>query len=230
MITVILSGLLLGLISSLHCVGMCGPLVMSLPFLGRDTSPALNLVIYNTGRITTYVLLGILFAFLGKQFYLAGFQKGLTILLGSLLLLFALIQFFPISKRKQILGFSWINKAIIHLSKKKSLGSLWLMGMFNGALPCGMVYLAIAASLAFQPIIHNAAYMLFFGIGTLPLLLGTGFLGWKINLSTRQKILKVIPIYSLILGVILILRGMELGIPFLSPILPQKLNEFIHCF
>jgi sulfite exporter TauE/SafE len=230
LITIIISGLLLGLVSSLHCVGMCGPLVMSLPLMGRKTSPVISMMVYNGGRITTYVLFGLIFGIFGRQLYMAGFQKGLTIMMGLFLLGFALYQWLPKSKNGIMGWFGWINVYLLKLSKNPSTGALWLMGMLNGCLPCGMVYIAIASSLAFQPVLHGGIYMFFFGMGTLPLLLGAGFLGWKINIATRQKILRLIPVYSMVLGVVLILRGMELGIPMLSPMLPQKLNDFIHCF
>lgn len=210
-------------------MGMCGPLVMSLPFLGKKDRPILNMLIYNTGRIATYLVFGMVFHFFGRQLYLAGLQKGLTIIMGVFLLGFALYQWIPKKFNSINKPFAWIHKAFLQLSKKSSRTSLFLMGMLNGCLPCGMVYLAVASSLVFQPMLHGTIYMLCFGIGTLPLLIGTGYLGLNIKHSTRQYLLKIVPIYTFVLGVVLILRGMELGIPLLSPILPQQLNDFIHC-
>ena len=223
MIQVIITGFVLGLISSFHCVGMCGPLALSLPVHHlvklRQTAA---IFLYNIGRVVSYSLIGVLFGLVGRTIYLAGFQQWFSIVLGIAMLLISIQYFFG----GNALHPKWMNglhrsiqQLMMRVLKSKNMFGYLLLGMANGLLPCGMVYLAIAGALTTNELIKSVLFMSFFGFGTLPAMFILGFLGVKVNLVTRQHIKKMMPYIAVVMAVILILRGLNLGIPFISPVL-----------
>jgi sulfite exporter TauE/SafE len=208
----------LGLVGSLHCAGMCGPLALALP--GTAISPsrfALGRVAYNLGRIITYCLIGLIFGLFGKTLFLAGVQRWISIALGIVLItgLFA--------SRKLALWkpVTWLvnqlKTRMSELLRQRSLASVGLLGLLNGLLPCGLVYVAAAGATATGNVISGAIYMAAFGAGTLPMMLAIGLGGKLVPFSLRLKLRAAIPISVFILGILLILRGMSLGIPYISP-------------
>ena len=209
---------LLGLVGSLHCAGMCGPLALALPAAG-NTTPAyvLGRVAYNAGRIVTYCLLGIVFGLAGWTFLLAGLQRWVSIALGVALLLglFAsrkLAQWNPVT--------SAVNQLKSRMSvvlRRRSFAALAVLGLLNGLLPCGLVYVACAGSAATGGVLAGARYMAAFGVGTLPMMMAISLSGKLVPTSLRLKLLKAIPVCVFLLGTLLILRGMSLGIPYVSP-------------
>lgn len=220
-ITLILAAIGLGFASGFHCLGMCGPIALS---LGLSKSKQVNFQIqnltYQLGRIITYSFLGALVGIIGEGFHLAGFQKYLSIFAGLLLITMALFSFGGDFASK----IPSINKALlkvkINLSKllqKTDYSSRFLTGALNGFLPCGMVYMALTASLAAGGVWQSASFMLFFGLGTFPFMFAAVLFGNILNATVRNKILKIVPIFMLLLGALFILRGMELGIPYVSP-------------
>lgn len=221
-IALILSALTLGFASGFHCIGMCGPIALS---MGLTRKQAANFYLqnltYQFGRILTYALLGGLLGIIGQGFEFAGFQSYLTIAVGILLVIMALFSFGGKDFASRI---PLINKGLLRvkmklgkLLQKADYKSRFMTGLLNGLLPCGMVYMALTASLAAGGIFESALYMVFFGLGTLPFMFGVVLAGNLITQSLRLKLVKIIPVIMLILGFMFILRGMELGIPFLSP-------------
>jgi sulfite exporter TauE/SafE len=103
------------------------------------------------------------------------------------------------------------------------------LGMANGLLPCGMVYLAIAGALSATEFTNSVLFMSFFGFGTIPAMFILGFVGMKVNVLTRQNIRKLMPYVAVSMAVILILRGLNLGIPFISPVLAGPPPAAIVC-
>jgi sulfite exporter TauE/SafE len=201
---------------------MCGPIAFALP-LSRDNMPrmTLQIVLYHTGRLMTYSLIGILFGLFGKGLYLAGFQQRLSILVGILMILFILFpsgKFQKINILKPLYGFmGTIKSRLGHYLKLRSLPSFFLIGFFNGFLPCGLVYIAVFGSLATGSPEQGGLYMFMFGLGTVLLMSAAAIFGNFVNISFRNKIQKAIPIFVLIIGVLFILRGLGLGIPYISP-------------
>lgn len=182
---------------------------------------ALQIVLYHAGRLITYSLIGILFGLFGKGLYLAGFQQRLSILVGILMVFFILFPSKHLQKiniLKPLHGF--INKVksrLGHYLKLRSLQSFLLIGFFNGFLPCGLVYIAVFGSLATGSPEQGGLYMFMFGAGTVLLMSAAAIFGNFVNISFRNKIQKAIPIFVLIIGVLFILRGLGLGIPYISP-------------
>ena len=218
---IFISGFVLGCISSFHCVGMCGPLALSLPLASYSTSKkVLGIVLYNLGRVTTYSFLGLLFGFLGRQIFIAGFQQMFSIVIGVLILFFFLLSKF----KKKASGFGPANRFYIKvqsvvagLLRIRNLPGFYLTGLANGLLPCGMVYLAITGAMATSNPLQGMEFMAAFGIGTMPALMLLSFAGFIISMQARSFIRKLTPYAFLLMGVLLIMRGLNLGIPYLSP-------------
>ncbi len=214
--------LTIGLIGSFHCIGMCGPIVVALP-LKKHTliSKISGAILYNSGRVITYSILGILFGLLGQGIHMAGFQQLTSILLGVAMIISVLFPFFfreKITIGKLFSGFS--ARLIVRLRKlftDRSYFSLLMIGLLNGLLPCGLVYVAIAGAISSGTVLNGALFMMLFGMGTIPLLLIATLASDAIGQRLRRKMQKMVPYFVFLLGVLFILRGMSLGIPFISP-------------
>lgn len=220
-ITLIFAALGLGFASGFHCLGMCGPIALS---LGLSKKQQVNFhlqnLTYQLGRILTYSFLGAIVGIVGEGFQLAGFQKYISILAGILLITMALFSFGGDFTSKIPAISNALLKVKINLGKllrKTDYSSRFLTGVLNGFLPCGMVYMALTASLAAGGIWQSSTFMVFFGLGTFPFMFAAVLFGNILNATVRNKILKIVPVFMLILGALFILRGMELGIPYVSP-------------
>jgi len=201
---------------------MCGPIAFVLPVNKTNKlQTALGTALYHLGRILSYSIIGLLFGLLGKGLYLAGFQQRLSIVIGVLMILIVLIptkflnKFHLTRPLYQIIG-KVKSKLGLYL-KKSSLKALFSIGFFNGFLPCGLVYMALLGAISTGDLLDGAAYMAVFGLGTIPLMTGAVYLGNFLKVSVRNKIQKAIPIFVIIIGLLFILRGLGLGIPYVSP-------------
>jgi len=217
-----LSALLLGLAGSLHCVGMCGAIAVALPLdrnsWWRRISGAL---LYHLGRSITYSIMGVIFGLIGAGLSLAGFQRWLSIITGAVMILVVLFPaLFKNPFTTNFSLFSKIRNGFQSLFAKRSLPALLGIGLLNGLLPCGLVYIALAGALGTGGVAEGALFMLVFGIATAPLLFVVSILGTVISINLRQKLAKAIPVIVVIIGLLFILRGLNLGIPFISP--PEK--------
>jgi uncharacterized protein len=218
----LIAALFLGIISSLHCIGMCGPIALLLPVDRANTSrKALQILLYHLGRLTAYGVLGFVFGLLGRGFYLAGMQQQLSIVVGILMIAIALIP----EKVFARYNFSQpVYRAIAavksHLGqqfKRKSPDALFTIGLLNGFLPCGMVYAALFGALAMPRLTESVGYMLLYGLGTMPLMSLVVYAQSWITVPVRQRLQQLIPVVAVGIGVLFIVRGMGLGIPYLSP-------------
>jgi len=212
---------LLGLFGGMHCIGMCGPIALAIPGRQGAVANLLHKSLYNTGRVITYTILGLFAGLIGQGFSFAGWQQGLSIFLGIFLILIMVITKsgnlnIPSGRFLSNLT-NGIKRYFAKFLKRRSMGSALAMGMVNGLLPCGLVYIALAASIAGGSIESGAMYMLVFGLGTFPVMLGVSLVGNFIGPAVRQKIYRLVPVFIVTLGVIFILRGMNLGIPYVSP-------------
>jgi sulfite exporter TauE/SafE len=216
------TALLFGLMSSFHCAVMCGPILLATSTGTNQSILQSTRLIYHLGRISTYALLGALMGLIGEGLYLAGLQQGISIVSGLLILLFIFLPKTPSLLFKGT-GMNKISSGFkslfAKLLQRRGLTSQFLTGSINGILPCGMVYIAMAAAASFKTPVDSMAYMVLFGLGTLPMLLFISLSGTLITFNFRSKINKVIPYTSALLGVIFILRGMSLNIPYLSPVI-----------
>ena len=232
----VLSAFLLGLLGSFHCVGMCGPIAFMLPLDRKSKAKKLlQLSLYHLGRIFTYSFIGLLFGLLGKGIYLFGVQQKISIAMGVLMILIILIpqrQFNKYNFSKPIYKLiGKIKSALGKELKKKSPDTFFSIGFLNGFLPCGLLYMAIFGSLAFEGIATSALYMVLFGLGTVPLMTAVVFAGNFFGPHFRKKIQKAIPVFVVLIGCLFILRGMGLGIPYVSPkdVPVQTANSTYEC-
>lgn len=216
------SAFLFGLISSLHCIGMCGPIAMMLPVDRKNPSKKVTQILtFHLGRITAYATIGFVFGFLGKGFYLAGIQQQLSIFIGIMIIFIVLIPVKLFSKynfsQPIFKIISNIKTALGNQFKNKSYKSLFTIGLLNGFLPCGMVYVALFGAIAMQSPVYGSFYMILFGLGTIPLMSSVIYMNSFLSISVRNKIQKVIPLVAIGIGCLFILRGLGLGIPYISP-------------
>lgn len=213
-----LTAFLTGLFGSFHCAGMCGPIAFALP--GRKDEGAifyLGRFLYNFGRMSSYALLGVISGAFGMGLKLAGFQQGLSIAAGILIILSVSYSYF-IKKGSSINPFSWMpQKLIQQLFHSKSIYALAFIGMMNGFLPCGFVYIAIVGASVTQGLWDGALFMLCFGLGTLPMMYGVSVLGQFLSSNFRSKLNRLSPLLAFLIAGLFILRGLNLGIPYVSP-------------
>jgi sulfite exporter TauE/SafE len=213
---------LIGLVGSLHCIGMCGPIALMLPV---NSENKLNYFtgrfLYNSGRILTYAFMGLLTGYIGSKIIIYGYQQSLSILLGVLILLFIIR---PQKYFRKTSALNPINKIFTtiktypgRLFKRKSAWSLLLIGLLNGFLPCGLVYLGLSAAASSGTALNGLTVMLLFGAGTLPVMFAVSSFFRFFPIGFRNRAARIAPYFGILLAVIFILRGLNLGIPYISP-------------
>ena len=218
----IFAGLIVGFIGSFHCIGMCGPIALALPIPASDNYRFFaGRIIYNLGRIISYALMGILLGFIGEKLVISGFQQVLSISLGIFILV---IVFIPQKIRNRVLAVNIIQRLINPLKasigtlfKQKSYSSFLSIGFLNGFLPCGFVYAGLAGAISTGSAFNGMLFMIFFGLGTFPAMFTVSIFSKFIKLDLRKKISKLTPAFAIFLAMLFIMRGMNLGIPYVSP-------------
>jgi sulfite exporter TauE/SafE len=230
----LLAAISMGFFGSFHCIGMCGPIALAIPMYNKNKFyKTASILMYNAGRIFTYSSLGILFGLIGQGFALAGLQQILSVTLGSIILLIVLLPQHLVSKyRFTNILFKLVGKVKTALAKqlaKKGLLSLFVLGTLNGLLPCGLVYMAIAGAVASSSVLHAVLFMAFFGLATVPLMFSISYFSHLISLQFRSTIRKTIPYITAAMAILLIVRGLNLNIPYLSPEKNAETNSFASC-
>ena len=216
------SALIFGLISSLHCIGMCGPIAMMLPVdRNNPAKKVIQIMIYHIGRLTAYASLGLIFGILGKGFYMAGIQQQLSIVVGILMITIAIVPekvFMKYNFSKPVYRvISKVKSSLGSQFKRKSPDALFTIGLLNGFLPCGMVYAALFGAIAMQDVTLGVSYMLLYGLGTIPMMSAVVYISNIFSLSLRNKLQKIIPVVAVFIGILFIIRGLGLDIAYLSP-------------
>ncbi len=218
----LLSALVLGLLGSFHCVGMCGPIAFMLPVDRQNSFKKIfQITLYHLGRLITYSLIGLIFGLVGKGLYIFGFQQQLSIVIGIIMIVAVLIPYHTFNRynfSKPIYRFiSKIKSALGKELKKKSPDTFLTIGFLNGFLPCGLVYMALFAAIASGSALKGSLYMFVFGLGTIPLMTTAIYFSRFLSGVVRNKIQKAIPVFVVIIGLLFVLRGLGLGIPYISP-------------
>ena len=211
----------IGILGSFHCVGMCGPLALSLPLSNNSNWAKFSgALLYNIGRIVTYGSLGLLFGLIGQTAAVFDFQQWLSIGVGVVILLFIIIpDKYKIQYSASSYATGFFTKLRTKLGKlftQKNHSSLFVIGLLNGLLPCGLVYMAVAGAIATGDMASSVLFMAAFGLGTLPIMWSIAFFGNYVGVGIRQKIRKAYPYMMALMACLLILRGMGLGIPYVS--------------
>lgn len=217
----IVAALTLGFVGSMHCIGMCGPLVLAIPSTARSRWKFIvERIIYHLGRVITYSVFGAVLGMAGKGL-LINVQQDVSIILGVMILLTVALPLGLKSRWERISPLRSVylfvkNKFSVLLLKRGQL-ALFSLGMLNGLLPCGLVYTALVGATALADIRQSTIFMALFGLGTIPALVVVGISGKLIAQKYRLIFSKAVPLFSILLAIILILRGLNLGIPLLSP-------------
>ena len=217
----LLSAIIFGLLGSFHCIGMCGPIAFMLPIDRKNkTKGFFQILSYHLGRLFTYSLIGLLFGFLGRGFYFFGFQQQLSIIVGILMIITIIfpkiLQKLSLSKKISTLVLK-IKNSLGKELKKKGNDTFFTIGFLNGFLPCGLVYMAVFGAIATSNAFTGSLYMFLFGLGTIPLMTAFVYLGNFTKGNFRKNIQKAIPVMVVFIGVLFIIRGLGLGIPYVSP-------------
>jgi sulfite exporter TauE/SafE len=218
----LISAFILGLLGSFHCVGMCGPIAFMLPVDRNNTFKKVTQIsLYHIGRLLSYSIMGLVFGLIGKSLNLFGFQQQLSIIIGVVMIIVILIPYKTFNKyniSKPIYKvISKVKSALGSALKKKTSDTFLTIGFLNGFLPCGLVYMAVFGAIAGGNAAEGSLYMAFFGLGTIPLMTTAIYFSNFLKGAMRQKIQKAIPVFVVLIGVLFILRGLGLGIPYLSP-------------
>jgi sulfite exporter TauE/SafE len=218
----LVSAFILGLLGSFHCVGMCGPIAFMLPVDRSNTFKKITqIAIYHFGRLLAYSIIGLVFGLIGKSLYIFGLQQQLTIIIGVLMILVVLIPQQTFNKynfsRPVYRLISKVKSALGSAMKKKTMDTFLTIGFLNGFLPCGLVYMALFAAIAGGNALNGILYMAVFGLGTIPLMTTAIYFSQFLKGKARQRIQKAIPVFVILIGALFILRGLGLGIPYLSP-------------
>lgn len=221
------SAIVLGFMGSLHCVGMCGPIALMLPVDRKNPAKkALQMGLYHLGRATAYALLGLVFGFVGKGLYLFGMQQRLSVFIGVLMILVALVPT-RLVNRYNLSGpiariISKIKSRLGKELQKRTPDTFLTIGFLNGFLPCGLVYMGLFGAMAMGGPWWGALFMVFFGLGTVPLMSGAVYFGSMLKGNARNTVRKWIPVFVVCMGLLFVLRGLGLGIPYVSPKEPQQ--------
>ena len=218
----LLSAIILGLMGSLHCVGMCGPIAFMLPVDKNNSYKKFSQIfIYHFGRLLAYGIIGLLFGLVGKGLYVFGMQQKLSIAIGILMIVVVLLPYNTFSKynlsKPLFKVISRVKNRLGQELKKKRPDTFLTIGFLNGFLPCGLVYIALFGSIAMGNALEGSIYMVLFGLGTIPLMTTAIYFSDMLKGGLRQKVQRAIPVFVVLLGTLFILRGMGLGIPYISP-------------
>jgi uncharacterized protein len=224
----------IGFLGSFHCIGMCGPIALALPINQSSLIHKISgVIIYNSGRVFTYSLLGILFGLIGTGFAVFGLQKILSIFLGITILLSVIIPKKYISRFRLTGKFSGLffnlKSRLGNLFLKRTFLSLFTIGLLNGLLPCGLVYIALTGAVASGTVLKGTAFMMAFGLGTVPVMLSLSWFKNIITIKFRSGINKAMPYLISTMAILMIFRGMNLGIPYLSPGFEAKTKSITCC-
>jgi sulfite exporter TauE/SafE len=214
---VLINGLIFGLISTLHCAGMCGPLAFYIPTQVKGDKRVFA-ILYQVGRISIYVAIGLMVYLLGMSFSFFKLQQTLSVVMGSLMVVYVLWPLLKLPKVKwfanvQIIVLKKISAAIGANSNKSALG----LGLMNGLLPCGAIYIAALYCASFDQVTDAILYMVLFGFGTMPVFIAAWMLLSKQFSFKVRRFTFLYKALPLIVGILMILRGTNLGIPYLSP-------------
>lgn len=210
-----LTALIMGVAGSLHCAGMCSPLAMAIT--STNKTALTNRILYNLGRILTYGILGAAVAGVGFVLPISGFQNILSLVLGTGLILVAVIGYkgtrIPFVTNGLSQFSSGLKKIFSGIIRHKTPAAFLLLGAINGLLPCGLTFLALSVCLTLAAPIDGFMYMLLFGAGTLPVMLGLVSAAGFVTRKLRWNIQTITTGMMVISGVLLIVRVFLIHLP-----------------
>ncbi|HNU56242.1 MAG TPA: sulfite exporter TauE/SafE family protein [Flavobacteriales bacterium] len=224
---------ILGVAGSAHCVGMCGPIALAVPSPGNSFPARLgSTLLLNAGRLLTYVLLGLGIGVFGAGMRLAGLQQVTSIAAGIVLILSVLVpglleRWAPTGRWSMAIG--RLRSSLARQLSRTAPEAIFFTGLLNGALPCGLVYAALLGAAAQGTVMLAALFMAVFALGTIPALLVLRMSGGAVLNGLRPRLRRLAPVLVCTMGVLMILRGANLGVPYLSPATPQVATQVTAC-
>lgn len=225
---ILITAFITGLLGSFHCAGMCGPIALATPTVGQSGAErVMSKLTYNAGRIMMYAALGSLLGAFGLGLKLAGLQQVVSIAAGAVIIL-SVVMSSRLGKLAPSSFFSF-GSLMGKLFQQKTYTALFGIGLLNGLLPCGFVYIALLGSVATQQVWEGALFMVLFGLGTLPMMFGVSMLGQFLTHGTRSKVNKLAPVFAVIIGCLFMLRGLNLGVPYISPKISDNQAKVEEC-
>jgi sulfite exporter TauE/SafE len=203
--------LLGGLLGSAHCVGMCGGFVVTLGVRGRtENSAVLRQLLYASGRVCTYTLLGVIAGFIGQWMgarfaSMSAVRPWLTLVAGIVIVVIGLDALGWLPRRSGTLGSCLGSSLFADLHGASSRGSVFLGGVINGLLPCGLVYAYLSLACSSAGLLSGGLIMALFGLGTVPALALLGAGAARMSCSTRARVLRLGGLVMLV-GAALLIR------------------------
>ncbi|WP_229254108.1 sulfite exporter TauE/SafE family protein [Dyadobacter sp. NIV53] len=208
----------MGLMSSFHCISMCGPIALTLPVRkGNFWQKFAGLSVYNGGRAISYAMLGAVIGCVSSSLVWIGYLRYLSVFAGMLMLVYVFwpskldLYFHPPKFWQEVINH--VKKGMSEMLKSRKIHGWFMLGMLNGLLPCGMVYLALMSSVATGSISGAGTFMLLFGIGTLPMMMAVGFFKNWFTPVLRTQIRKLTPVILAVAGIWLVGRGIFIQYP-----------------
>lgn len=232
--TMLAAALVMGVAGSAHCLGMCGPIALAVPaphsgWRSRFVSTAL----LNGGRLFTYALIGAAFGTFGLGLRLAGLQQTLSVAVGAVLLISVFLPGFLTRWSPQ----GWmatrigrLRSALAKSLKRTAPEALFTTGALNGLLPCGLVYAAAIGASTTGSMEQGALFMVLFGLGTVPALMALRMSGDLLASGLRERLRRAAPVLVSVVAVLMILRGLDLGIHMISPEAPRTPATVTSCY
>lgn len=226
--------LILGFIGSLHCLGMCGPIALALPVQNRSMlGISVSALLYNGGRVISYSLLGLIAGLAGSVFFFVGAGQYLAIAAGVVIVITALLPFAGKNIIPVIPFLGKLHKYLVQNVKpyflKKNYSSLFITGLVNGFLPCGLLYSALIGAVATGSVVKAMSFMALFGLATLPAMFILILVKSKVAGMFRNKLMRFVPVAVMVVGILIMLRGLNLGIPYVSPKFNAEAGQKVKC-
>jgi sulfite exporter TauE/SafE len=208
----------MGLMSSFHCIGMCGPIALALPIhKGTKLQQWGGMLLYNVGRTTTYAAFGAAFGLVGSSLAWLGYFRYILVGVGVLMILYVVWPTFlerhlkpPVFWQKAVLQ---VKGRMAKLLASRTSGGWFLLGVFNGLLPCGMVYMAVISSVATGSALYGAIFMGVFGLGTMPAMMAVSFFRQWLSADLRSRFRRLTPVLVAAAGVWIVARGLLITPP-----------------
>ena len=207
-----------------HCIGMCGGFVATYTFKIAENDPGHNdsrfsiflpHLLYNSGRILTYTILGEIFGLIGGTlgfiFTFRSFQGGLQLFAGLVMMImgFELSGLIPNLAPDSFPGIHFFKRMVNLLFYKVNRNNIFVLGMVLGLIPCGLVYAVGAKAAVTQSVFGGFLTMLIFGLGTFPAMLLTGYVVNFISVKLRGRLYRFAAFLVILMGVLTILRGVD---------------------
>jgi uncharacterized protein len=203
-----------------HCVGMCGGIVIaySSTKIRSEWSKKIQAIahlLYSFGRITTYMILGALFGLVGGVVTFDNMTSGIFLLITGLMMVLVGLSLMGKIKFLTVLEHSCSKSPLYQNTFKSLLGSdslfsFYLLGMLNGLLPCGFVYVFAITAASTGSAFWGAFVMLIFGLSTIPSLFSLGFfVGLFKQSNLRDLFIKLASILVIAFGIYIAYLGYE---------------------